>query len=1148
MGPFRHSIFKRVLFVFILIISFSLVNFPHKTLASGIAGAYFAAGKNLLLIAGSGFGGAQGGSTVTVDGTSLGAATSWSDTHIYYSAPAKNSGTVTVNISGGSIYTSTITRLSTYTSYPSDPDQNSSNLISYYPFDSNFNDVKGSNNLNSQNLKLYGSGQFGGKYEAIQTFSNPSVDWTAAISSYRNIIKIGSQTLLTFNDGTAKYTISSDNGVTWSTPVAMPAYNFMGLPSQMENGEWLYLKLPPFPFHTFQFCHATGVTIDNIWNPPSLNCLASIDFATLSNNWDWNGTTNTGVYYQWQYEYLGNGRVIWPIYKYFDAQDHHGAGIIRSLDYGHTWDFKPIFSGRTVALSLAAPITAGDTTITLSDTTGMYASGTVYINDGVNKEIVSYGAISGNTLQNVRRGVANANIGEYIADNRMSNNSPGVQFSYAVPETTIDQGSINGIAFGEPTVVLDPNNSNHLIMFERAEGASSSYIYKCESSDFGATWTDARTIYLGDPTTAEPVRGNNNWAYWTANAGGSQGRIYIFTRHNHGTKYFYSDDSGATWSGNNAECSTTTENNYTIRVGNTWLLANNQNNIVEAADGSGLWLYWGIAIDEASLDATGAGDSDYNDTYIQLSTYNGKPSYQGITHSKWLWWDSTNSRWVLSINTGSAAAYVGTGTTLPADPWSVSGGVAPAPTLSFVGQGTGTDRGALGKLFLSYNDSTSGKNLSYAYASYSSSYNLSQYSIDFWANIRQTHRNTDGTIVSRMSADGAKANYDIKIIGNGANQNKIQFWQYNDLTSSWDAITSTTALSNDTWYHVVATYDGAKMRLYINGILESSGDSTATHSGTEKLQIGYDQSSDEKLFRGQLDNLKIYNKALSDSEVLARYNWEQPVISSISPSSVQVGDTITISGTGFGANQGQNSVLINGQAVGVTGWSDTQITVTAPNLPAGTYTLKVVVSGYSSNEKSIEILATPIPSPTPTPTTTTTTESSSSTSLTTTLKRFRRCLSNILQETIDSTLKIFITFGGTIYDLSQGMVKIPTQIPIFSGDATAQAAIDIYIASEPQQHYQTTAQADGHWVYELQEPLAFGLHEIYITATDSQNKIRTSETFYFTIEKPASTGGENHAEQNKQSLLKTLEIASIAIIALIVLFLILFAKKRRHAS
>ncbi len=836
----------------IIIIGIVFVLFSKNSRASSFEGAYYSPYRDLLLISGSGFGATQGASTVSVNGTSLGSATSWNSDSIYYSAPPNNSGNIVVNVSGGSIHSGQIARVSSYASYPSDTDQTDSNLVSYFPFDTNFNDVKGSNHLSSQNLKLYGSGQFGGKYEAIQTFSDPSADWVIGTANYRSIVEVDNQLLIMFNDGVWKYTISSDEGATWSTPIARPAYGYFGFPTEMENGEWLYIQTPTFPTATFTPCHATGVTISNIWSPSSLICLNPVSI------------TVGEVYNQWQYEYLGNGKIIWPMYHYFGP---FGAAMIASEDYGHTWESKPISSARVVSgLSLASPIIAGDTQVTITDASGLTDSGFIKFTNGATVETVSYGYKTGNTLYNIRKG----NGGQYLVASELNAQSPGTTNSFVVAGTTVMQ---NAATPGEPSVVADPDDSNHLIMLERHEGGGGSYILKSESTDFGDTWSTFKIIYLDSYATGAPVRGNNFWAYWTPNAGGAQGRIYIFARHWEGTRYFYSDDGGETWNGNNTQTSTKTEDNYTMRKGETWLLANEMNNVIEASDGSGLWLYWAIAIDDAS-----------------------------------------------------------------------------AP-------GTGTDRGALGKYFFSYADSTTGKNLGYAFSPYDASYNLSEYSIDFWANIRQTHRNIDGTILSRMASDGLAANYDIKIIGNGANQNKIQFRQYNDLTSSWNTITSTSAFSDDQWYHVATTYDGAKIRLYINGVLELSADSTSTHSGNEKLQVGYDQGNDQLLYRGQLDNLKIWNRALSSFEVLARSNWALPTITSVSPTACYgSGENVTITGSGFGATQGLNYLTIGGVIAAVAYWSDTQIIVTLPSsLTAGSQSVIANVSGYASNSLTVSV-------------------------------------------------------------------------------------------------------------------------------------------------------------------------------------------------
>jgi hypothetical protein len=46
--------------------------------------------------------------------------------------------------------------------------------------------------------------------------------------------------------------------------------------------------------------------------------------------------------------------------------------------------------------------------------------------------------------------------------------------------------------------------------------------------------------------------------------------------------------------------------------------------------------------------------------------------------------------------------------------------------------------------------------------------------------------------------------------------------------SDWVAAFSVTSLKASTWYHIVATYDSANMKMYVNGLLES----TSPYAGT----------------------------------------------------------------------------------------------------------------------------------------------------------------------------------------------------------------------------------------------------------------------------------------------------------------------------
>ena len=94
-------------------------------------------------------------------------------------------------------------------------------------------------------------------------------------------------------------------------------------------------------------------------------------------------------------------------------------------------------------------------------------------------------------------------------------------------------------------------------------------------------------------------------------------------------------------------------------------------------------------------------------------------------------------------------------------------------------------------------------------------------------------------------------------------------------TSSWTAIFSLFARpSVNEWYFVVGTYDGADMMLYVNGILDGFGSHNWPPSGDAgNFFIGNgSDSSNPSYLNGLVDEVRIYNRALSDGDVMLLYS------------------------------------------------------------------------------------------------------------------------------------------------------------------------------------------------------------------------------------------------------------------------------------
>lgn len=79
------------------------------------------------------------------------------------------------------------------------------------------------------------------------------------------------------------------------------------------------------------------------------------------------------------------------------------------------------------------------------------------------------------------------------------------------------------------------------------------------------------------------------------------------------------------------------------------------------------------------------------------------------------------------------------------------------------------------------------------------------------------------------------------------------------------------------WYYITVTYDGSNIKLYING--ENDGNSEKTYNtqlSSYGLMIGDSPDNDgwHENFYGFLDDIRIYDRALSENEVSLLYAYE----------------------------------------------------------------------------------------------------------------------------------------------------------------------------------------------------------------------------------------------------------------------------------
>jgi hypothetical protein len=109
----------------------------------------------------------------------------------------------------------------------------------------------------------------------------------------------------------------------------------------------------------------------------------------------------------------------------------------------------------------------------------------------------------------------------------------------------------------------------------------------------------------------------------------------------------------------------------------------------------------------------------------------------------------------------------------------------------------------------------------------------------------------------------------------GANTNYPYFAGFNN-----DAHVAQTIPVN-TWTNIILTYDGGNLntatgiKFYINGVSKSvlfNFSSNPINTPNSKVYLGYEGAGSRNPMNGRIANCKIYNRALSASEVLQNYN------------------------------------------------------------------------------------------------------------------------------------------------------------------------------------------------------------------------------------------------------------------------------------
>jgi hypothetical protein len=86
----------------------------------------------------------------------------------------------------------------------------------------------------------------------------------------------------------------------------------------------------------------------------------------------------------------------------------------------------------------------------------------------------------------------------------------------------------------------------------------------------------------------------------------------------------------------------------------------------------------------------------------------------------------------------------------------------------------------------------------------------------------------------------------------------------------WPSVRSNARLETNKWYHVVGTFDGRYLKIYVNGKLDNTYDRGSTYTmndSGDNFKIGYNGNLGTNYFSGKIDEVRVWNTARTETQI-----------------------------------------------------------------------------------------------------------------------------------------------------------------------------------------------------------------------------------------------------------------------------------------
>jgi hypothetical protein len=190
----------------------------------------------------------------------------------------------------------------------------------------------------------------------------------------------------------------------------------------------------------------------------------------------------------------------------------------------------------------------------------------------------------------------------------------------------------------------------------------------------------------------------------------------------------------------------------------------------------------------------------------------------------------------------------------------------------------------------------------------------------------------------------------LAVNGAGAQPGRASFWLNGPSTASGGWLYGTTSIADGHWHHVAGTYDGATLKIFVDGVLQNSRAATGLiQTGTSPVLIGARPASK---WNGTIDEVRIWSTdrssqigtdmrtlaTVSTTGLVAYYNFDQGV-----PSGANAGQTSLTDAVSGRNGTLTNFALTNGNST--SNWIESYALV----VPTATAATNTGASGFTAN-------------------------------------------------------------------------------------------------------------------------------------------------------------------------------------------------------